>query len=226
MIEYYIKKKDLQTLKVIYFIGLLDDYDIIKDHYIYVCFLKIDEISKYCNLSTKETIHILKKMSEKSIEIEDTKYGTVKYIPTISYVSINSIENKIKIHIYYNIYNKFRELTQKYSFSILRLMFQTKYKYTLKFIFFLQTIDYSNILLLDEINRVLDTKYKRLSYVTKILEKIREELDLYSTISFLFEVNYLEESKPKSSKKAVSITVIIKRNRPKESNKSDIEIEN
>ncbi|HHH50821.1 MAG TPA: hypothetical protein ENK76_00400, partial [Campylobacterales bacterium] len=114
MIEYYIKKKDLQTLKVIYFIGLLDDYrDIIKDNYIYVCFFQIDEISKYCNLSTKEIIQILKKMTEKSIEIEDTQYGIVKYIPTISYISINSIQNQIKIHIYYNIYNKFRELTQK-----------------------------------------------------------------------------------------------------------------
>ena len=226
MIEYYIKKKDLQTLKVIYFIGLLDDYiDIIKDNYIYVCILKIDEISKYCNLPRKEIIEIIKKMCEKSIKIEDSEYGIVKYIPTISYMSINIIKSEIKIHIYYSIYTKFRELTQKYSFSILRLMFQTKYKYTLKFIFFLQTIDFRTILSLDEMNMLLDTKYKRVSSIIKILEEIKEELDLYSTNSFLFQVNYLEESKPKKSKKAVSITIVIKKNRPKESKKSDIEIE-
>ena len=225
MIEYYIKKKDLQTLKVIYFIGLLDYRNVIKDNYIFVCIFSISQISKACNLSTKEIIQILKKMGEKSIEIEDTKNGIVKYIPIVSYMSVSNIRDEIKVYIHYDIYNRFRDLTEIYTFSILGLMFQTKYKYTLKVISFLQNIEYSTILSLDEINKILDTKYKRFSSIEKILDQVREELELYSTISFLFEVNYIVKSKPRKTKKAVNITIVIKRNRPKKSKTNDTQIQ-
>jgi len=225
LIEYYIKKKDLQTLKVIYFIGLLDYRNVIKDNYIFVCIFSIKQISKACNISTKEIIQILKKMGEKSIELEDTKNGIVKYIPIVSYMSVSNIRDEIKVYIHYDIYNRFRDLIEIYTFSILGLMFQTKYKYTLKVISFLQNIEYSTILSLDEINKILDTKYKRFSSIEKILVQVREELELYSNISFLFEVNYIVESKPRKTKKAVNITIVIKRNRPKKSKINDTQIQ-
>jgi len=217
LLEYYIKKKDLQTLKVIYFIGLLDYKNVIKDNYIFACIFSLNQISKDCNLSTKEIIQILKKMAEKSIKIDDVENGIVKYIPIVSYMSVSSIKDEIRVYIHYDIYSKFQELTERYTFLLLGLMLQTKYKYTLKIISFLQTIEYSTILSLDDINRILDTKYKRFSSIEKILEKVREEIELYSTISFLFEVNYIEESKPRKNKKAVSITFVIKKNKPKKS---------
>jgi len=225
LLEYYIKKKDLQTLKVIYFIGLLDYKNVIKDNYIFACIFSLNQISKDCNLSTKEIIQILKKMAEKSIKIDDVENGIVKYIPIVSYMSVSSIKDEIRVYIHYDIYNRLKDLIEKYSFPILALMLQTKYKYTLKVISLLQKIEYSTILSIDEVNKILDTTYKRFSSIEKILERVREELELYSNISFLFEVNYILESKPRKTKKAVSITFVIKKNKPKKSIDNSPEIQ-
>jgi len=218
-IDNTIKKNNSSAIKTIYYIASIvekiEDLKKSRNEDMLKIVIDTQQMLKYTELSLLEIKRNLKAMQETSItfinELEDWEEG----INLLPYYKIIYGKGKIEIEIYKKIANLIIEVKRNYTMINTKQLMKLKSKHSLRLLPFLQKLaNYSeNVgkrakMELDELNEFFGTNYKRLTEIErKILFPVKEELDNNSTLSFIYEVEFLqlERGRPKAHKIVIDV---------------------
>jgi hypothetical protein len=223
LIENYIKNSNLVALKIIFYISKKSVKSSVTENHLHIFEIDTNEITSFCNISKKSLQRNIKKMTETSITISDQEKQRIDYISLIPRASFIWGVNKIEIGMFHDIYIMCKEVVNRYTNINLENMMKLESKHSIRMVAILERISqysqnigkratYSKEIL----NGIFGTNYKRISQIEqKILKPVKEELDKHSKFSFIMQVNYDKSPSSKGRPKAVSVTIDLVDNRPK-----------
>jgi len=182
--------------------------------------LKLDidtrEMLKFTELSLPEIRRNLKAMQETSITFINEEEDWEEGINLLPYYKFIYGKNKIEVQIFKKIADLIIDVKKNYTMIDTRSLMRLKSKHTLRMLPLLRKIEnYSKDVAkrkkmeLDDFNQFFGTSYKKLSDVQRfILDPVKEELDLNSKISFIYEVNFIQLEKGRPKAHNITIDVI------------------
>jgi len=200
LIKGMFENKTLTSLKLLLYIarvGLANNEIKHKEQGYYSIKLDIDDICSYTNTIRKTLLKALTAIQKTSITYFSTdkrrELGLktrVSLIPKIDDIS----KNILKIDIHSDILNMIKETSNFTPIKNLKNIMQIKKANSIRMLMIL------NMLLtythkrkkyaLEQLNFLFDTKYKNLyEFERKILKPVKEELDIHSSISFVYTKN-------------------------------------
>jgi plasmid replication initiation protein len=174
--------------------------------------LKLDidtrDMLKFTELTLPDIRRNLKAMQETSITFINEEEDWEEGINLLPYYKFIYGKNKIEVQIFQKVANLIVDVKKDYTMIDTRSLMRLKSKHTLRMLPLLRKIEsYSKDVAkrkrmeLEDFNQFFGTSYKNLYDVErKILLPVKEELDLNSRITFLYEVNFiqLEKGRPKA----------------------------
>jgi len=222
-IENAIQKNTLSALKTIYYLASiieeLDEFEIGSEQGMLKIALDRQRMIKYTELLLPEIRRNLKAMQETSITFINEEEEWEEGISLLPYYKFMYGKGKIHIEIYQKIANLIVEVKSNYTMLNTKQLMSLKSKHSLRLLPLLYKIsNYSdNVgkrtkMDLEDFNAFFGTKYKNLYEIErKILIPVKEELDSNSSLTFTYEVNFIQLNKGRP--KAHNITIdIVERN--------------
>lgn len=154
---------------------------------------------KYTELTLPEIKKNLKAMQETSITFINKEENWEEGINLLPYYKFVYGKNKIEIQIFRKIADLIVEVKRNYTMIDTSMLMKLKSKHSLRMLPLLRKIqNYSDdvakrkYMYLDDFNAFFGTSYKTLYEVErKILAPVKEELDEYSNLSFIYDVDFL-----------------------------------
>ena len=224
-IESAIQKNTIGALKTIYYLSgaieTVKDLDKMESDKLLSIKMNTRDMLKYTGMSLPEIKRNIKAMQQTSITFVDEERNTETGVSLLPYYRFVYGKHTIEVKIFVKIARQIIDVKRNYSMIDTKSLMQFKSKHTLKFLPVLYRISqYSDNVAkrktyeLRELNALFGTNYKRLTDIDKfVLKKVKEELDAYNKLSFLYEMNfdYFDAGRPK----AISITVDVIENAPK-----------
>jgi hypothetical protein len=242
-IESFITKNSIIPFKIVFYISRIHNYEnnikISEDNTNKLNTYHIDtkELCKYCNIDKSTLISNIKKLQETTITTinsnEELEYTTL--IPRSKFIWG---KNKLEIDLYKSIVQLIIEVEKKYttidftnimrihskhSFKILQLLEQIKnYSKTSEKVY-----KHSNgkettrielpkrkFFSIEELQLLLNVSYKSCSeFERRILEPSKEDLDLNSKYSFIYDSVFDNQGKGRPKSKGFYISVVDNKNR-------------
>ena len=221
-IDNALHKSNASAIKTIYYLAsviedmsqlkTLDDKELLS--------LRIDakRMLKYTEMTMPEIKRNIKAMQETSITFIDEKKKTVEGMNLLPYYEIYDGKLIIEIKLFTRIANMIVDVKKNYTRINTKSLMLLKNKHSLRILPLLGVI--SNYdgdvakrkhLDLEELNDLFGTKYKTLYDVErKILLPTKEELDSTSSLSFIYELNYINLGKGRPKAKDITIDLIEK----------------
>ncbi len=211
-IENVINKNTVGALKTIYYLATIienmDGFVEGSEKGMLKTTIETRQMLQYTGLQLPEIKRNLKAMQETSItfinEAEKIEIG----INLLPYYEFVYGKNKINIEIYQKIANMIVEVKKNYTMIDTQVLMQLKSKHTLRMLPLLYKIaNYSDDAMkrkrfeLEDLNGFFGTKYKKFSDIERrILKPVKEELDINSKISFVYDINFiqLDTGRPKA----------------------------
>lgn len=196
-IDATIHKSNVSALKTIYYIStILHNFDYTKE----LDIIKIDlrEMLKYTELTNKDIRNNLKAMQETSITFVNEQENIEEFISLIPRIKFHWGKNKIEIDLYSKIAKLIIKAVGQYSFINTKQLMRLKNKHSLRLLPVLYKLSQYDKDIpkrarydLSELNELFGTSYKRIVELErKILKPTKDELDIESEISFIYEINY------------------------------------
>jgi len=213
-------------------IRTIEDIQIKEDREIVKIILNREEIKKmlqYTEMTMPDIVRNIKAMQQTSITFINEEEKWEEGISLLPLYKIHYGRNQaIEINIFTKVARLIIEVGTNYTMIDTKKLMSFKSKHTLRFLPLLQRIanykknvdmknadgSYTTIdviakrkkLMLDDLNSFFGTKYKTLYHLEQyVLIPIKQELDLHSKISFVYEINF--DKFGKGRPKAVSITI-------------------
>ena len=220
LVESFVKQNNLTALKILFYIAY--DCEKIPAGEIIKIKMNTKDICEYCKVDIKTITRNLELMQKTSISWSDEK--------SKSFVSVLP-----KCHIEYggNIeITMFKEVIQmivdvrgklgKYSLINVEQLMRLKSKHGVRMILLLEMMNGFDEHVpklkkydLAELNLLFGTNYKRLGeFDRKILKPVKEDLDINSKLSFVYDINYDKEAHTVGRAKAVGVTIHLIDNNP------------
>lgn len=223
-IDNVIINSNASALKTMYYLStvleplLLGDKYSKKPNRIISVDINLKDALEYTELSLVEVKRNIKAMQETSITFIDMNEDTIEGMSLLPRYKLIPGKNIIEIDIYTQIAILIVDVKNNYTFINTKTLMNLKSKHSLRLLPILNRINqYSKDVGkrkkfdLDELNDLFGTKYKRLQDIERfILAPSKQELDLNSKLSFIYEINF--EAVALGRPKASNIVIDIKDN--------------
>jgi len=214
-----IEKSNLTTLKTIFFISLIFDlkkYDLDKYYDTQVIKLRfdIDKMLKLTNLDRRTIRDNLDKLQDTKITfVENENIHSYVLIPRY-HIQYN--KNQVEVDIYVKIAKLILQVKNNYSFVNVRDILNLKHKHSIRMLGLLyymnnfsKNVTKRQILTLNDLNAFFDTNYKTFGELErKVLKPIKEELDNNSTLTFVYEKNFMPKGRGRPRFNNITIDLI------------------
>lgn len=211
LIEAFIKKSNLNTLKLLFYISSLKNMS--QNNDLFTVEIPPNELCSHCNVTWETIKKNLKSMTEMSISVTDEKKES--FITVLPFVEI-PFEGKVKLRLFKEIVDLVIDVKRKYTtINIDQIMLLTS-KHSIRMLALLEMIALFDedipkrkTYVLEELNLLFGVNYKRLiTFAKEILEPVKAELDKDAKFSFNFQIKKDKMSKNKVGRaSAVSITI-------------------
>ena len=220
-IEGFLSKNNTVALKIIFYIARIHNYDhknlpISKTLMESTTRITLDTktLCRKCNIVESQLNDNLERLMKTTITTVDNKEELVKYalIPRTKRIYGKHL---LEIDIYNYVLNFIIQIEKNYTTMDFNNIMNIKNKHSLKMIQLLERISrfgdkvakrkfYS----LEEMNEMFGTKYRNnKEFQIRILDKVQEELDMYSKLSFLYESVYTTVGKGRPKSKGFMIDI-------------------
>lgn len=216
-IENVINKNNANAIKTIYYLATIlekeaDLFDT-ADKRLKSLVIDTKQMLKYTEMSLPEIKRNVKAMQETSITFIDEKNKTVEGMSLLPRYNILIGKHKIEIDIFYRIAKMIIDVKNNYTFINTKTLMNLKSKHTLRLLPVLNKINQYDKNVgkrkhcdLEYFNSLFGTKYKNLYEIErKVLMPVKEELDLNSKLTFIYELNF--EQLGMGRPKAINITI-------------------
>lgn len=216
-IDNTIKKNNLVCLKIMFYLAsVLKKQDItnIADTNLVYAIVDTRELLKYIHCTVKDIKQNLTAMQETSISFIDEKEKMVEGMSLLPYFNIRYGRNQTEVKLFKRIAEMIIEVEKNYTFINTKLLMKIKSKHTIRLLPFLTHIDnYDNHALprktmdMNQLNDFFGTNYRTIYAIEEnILKPVKSELDLFSKLSFCYEVNF-DPLGQRGRPKAMSVTI-------------------
>ncbi len=211
-IENVINKNNANAIKTVYYLAsiLEKETDLLDtpDTKLKTVIIDTKQMLKYTEMNLPEIKRNIKAMQETSITFVDEKENIEEGMSLLPRYKIIPGKHKIEIDIFYRIAKMIIDVKKNYTFINTKTLMNLKSKHSLRLLPVLNKINqYSDNVgkrkkyELEDLNDLFGTKYKRLKDIErKILDPVKEELDMNSKLTFTYEINFLnfEVGRPKA----------------------------
>jgi len=217
LVESFIKQNNLTALKILFYIAYdcqtIPKTDIIKIK------MDIKNLCEYCNVDTKTLIRNLEKMQKTSISWSDEKRKSfVSVLPKCEIIYGGNVE----ITIFKEVIKMIVDVKSKYTMINAEQLMLMKSKHSARMLLLLEMINGFDEHIpklkkyeLEEINQLFGTNYKRMGeFEREVLKKSKNDLDINSKISFIYDINYDKDIHSVGRSKAVGVTIHLTSNNP------------
>jgi plasmid replication initiation protein len=226
LIESFIKKNNLTTLKILFYISRSCD-SVVKNGDLVNLRLNIKDLLSYTNIDINTFKRNLSVIQKTLITFVSTSEGEARYVENVSVIPYSKIEygGFLELKLFTNIYNLIVDVKNKFTVIDLDNLMKLNSKHSCRMIQLLEYIEgfSSNIpkrkvYSLLEFNLMFDTNYKNFYELErKILIPVKSELDEFSSLTFLYSFNYDKVLKSSAGRpRAVSVVLDLKSNRTRQ----------
>lgn len=200
LIESEIIKYNQNAIKVIFYLASLLEKEAINfDNKINSLVIDTSDMFKYIDMSSDDLRKNLKSMQKTSISFVDNENKTQEFISLLPYIKYHYNKNKIEIDIYSKVAKLIIDVKKNYTFMNTKTLMSLKNKHSLRLLPVLNMINqYSDNVAkrktykLEDLNSLFGTKYKKIIDVERFLLKpIKEDLDMNSKLTFIYDINYI-----------------------------------
>lgn len=216
-IENVINKNNASAIKTVYYLAsiLEQETDLQDTPEVKLKTVTIDtrQMLKYTEMNLPEIKRNIKAMQETSITFIDEKENIEEGMSLLPRYKIIPGKHKIEIDIFYRIAKMIIDVKKNYTFINTKTLMNLKSKHSLRLLPLINKINQYDDNVgkrkkcdLDYLNNLFGTKYRNLYDIQrKILAPVKEELDMNSKLTFLYEINFdnFDVGRPK----ATSITI-------------------
>ncbi len=222
-IESAITKSNLSALKTLYFLStILSKVDMEKMKDDKIVGIKIDkrEMLKFTELSVNTLIKTTKAMQQTSITFVDEKEGITEGMSLLPRYKFVAGKNIVELDLYVRIAKMIVSVETKYTPMNIKDLMKLRNKHSLRLLALLSRIDtYADKdgnplpkrkhMTLEDLNDFFGTKYRSWTDIErKILFPVKEELDINSKLSFIYEADYENLGKGRPAFQKVVIDLI------------------
>jgi len=215
-IENAIIKSNASAIKTIFYLAsILEqvELDRVKDDKIIGIVIDTKQMLKYTEMTMPEIKRNIKAMQQTSITFEDEKAGIVTGMSLLPLYEIVHGKSKIRLDLYGRIARMILGVKDNYTYINTKTLMNLKKAHSIRMLAILNMIAGFDSEVakrkhydLGDLNEIFGTKYRNLyDMQRKVLEPVKEELDLNSKLSFLHEINF--DNFGKGRPKAVNITI-------------------
>jgi len=217
LVESFVKQNNLTALKILFYIAYdcekVPAGDIIKIK------MNIKDICEYCKVDIKTITRNLEQMQKTSISWTDEKSKSFVSVLPKCHIEFGG---NIEITMFKEVIQMIVDVKSKYTSVNAEQLMRLKSKHSARMILLLEMmngfdehIPKLKRYVLDELNLLFGTKYKRLGeFDRKILKPVKEDLDENAKLSFVYDVNYDKEAHTVGRAKAVGVTIHLIDNNP------------
>ena len=218
-IENAIQKSNYSTLKTMFYLAtVLSEVDMtnMKDNKIVGIKIPKRAMLKFTELTAGTIIKSVKRMQETSITFVDPETKGVEGYSLLPRYNFVPNKDYIEFDIYVRIAKMLVEVKTNYTKMNIKNLMLVKSSHSLRFMALLNRIaEYSDnvakrkVMSLDDLNLFFGTNYKSWTRIeNKIIKPIKEELDLISKYSFIYESNFtnLGRGRPKFRDVTIDLT--------------------
>jgi len=217
-----IASSNANAVKTIYYLAsIIEKFDQLEeqaDKLLLDVTIDTREMLKYTGITLPEIRRNLKAMQETSITFIDEKEGIEEGINLLPLYKFVYGKHQIKISLFTQIAKMIVDVKKNYTFINTKELMKLKSKHSLRLLPLLNTIagydkgiDKSKNMTLEELNEFFGTKHRSLyDLENKILIPIKEELDINSKLSFVYEINFESLGRGRPRAKNVTIEIIEK----------------
>lgn len=217
-IENVINNNNASSIKTIYYLStVLENMDLssLKETELVNLTIDTKNMLSYTSLNIIDIRRNIKAMQQTSITFIDEKDNTIEGMSLLPRYRIVPGVNKIEIDLFARIARMIIDVKKNYTFIDTRTLMLLKSKHSLRLLPVLNKIaSYSKnvakrkVYTLDDLNDLFGTKYTRLKEIErKILDPVKNELDMSSKLSFVYEINFesVAVGRPKASKITIDV---------------------
>lgn len=216
-IENVINKNNANAIKTVYYLATIlekeTDLQDTPDRKLKSLTIDTRQMLQYTEMSLPEIKRNIKAMQETSITFVDEEQNIEEGMSLLPRYNIVAGKHKIEIDIFYKIAKMIIDVKKNYTFINTKTLMNLRSKHTLRLLPLLNRINqYSDNVGkrkkydLGDLNDLFGTKYTRLAEIErKILLPVKEELDMNSKLTFMYEINF--EQLGKGRPKAINITI-------------------
>ena len=214
LLENYIKKSNLTALKILFYLsGANVKVTSNKDDTLHTFKLNVNIVCKFCNIEKQTLYRNLKKMQETSITLKDG--DKISYYSILPRIKLMPGTSKLEVDMFNIVFKLAKAIKCQYANINLENLMKSKSKNVIRILSILEKLNnYDNNIpkrkryTLEELNGIFDTNYKRIGAIEKeILKPSKIELDTFSKLTFIYQINYDKAPEKKGRPKAVSVTI-------------------
>lgn len=218
-IENVVNNNNASAIKTVYYLATvlenmsLDTYE---DNQLVNILLDTKQMLTYTEMTLPEIKRNIKAMQETSISFIDENEDIIEGMSLLPRYKIIPAKHRIEIDLFSKIAKMVIDVKRNYTFINTKTLMNLKSKHSIRLLPVLNRISqYSDNVAkrkkyyLEDLNDLFGTKYKRLVDIDrKILEPVKNELDMVSKLTFIYEINFesLEVGRPKAT--TITIDVI------------------
>lgn len=215
-IENVIAKNNASAIKTVYYLAsILEKMDLStkNDEELLNIVIDTKQMLKYTEMNLPEIKRNIKAMQETSITFVDEVQDIIEGMSLLPRYKIIPGKHRIEIDLYSKIGKMIIDVKKNYTFINTKTLMNLKSKHSLRLLPLLNKINQydENVAKrkkcdLEYLNSLFGTNYKRFQDIDRfILAGVKEELDMNSKLTFLYEINF--DSFDIGRPKATSITI-------------------
>lgn len=213
-----ITKNNYLTLKILFYVvqnGIIKEQ---KEELTKVV-LDLKTLKKNLELDFKNLRQNIKQIQKTLITIRENKnIIDMTIIPKVFYDYHNQ---NIELTLFNEVLNELKELKNKFTIIDLDNLINLQNKHSIRLLTILENIasydnDYGKVKYFtkDELNTLFNTNYKGIKEIERaILKPIQEELDQYSKLSFIYNLDYDIDTLKAGRKPIVGVKIYLKENK-------------
>lgn len=213
-----ITKNNYLTLKILFYM-VLNGNNLSKNEETTVISICIRELKKVLNIDFKNLRQNIKFIQKTLITIKQNKnIIDMTLIPKVVY---NYEEQQLHITLFNDVLNELKELKNRFTTIDLNNLINLQNKHSIRLLTILENINtYDDYIgkvktfTKDELNQLFDTNYKSVKEIERaILKPIKDELDQYSKLSFIYSLEYDIDTLRVGRKPIIGVKIYLKENK-------------
>lgn len=225
LVNSFVKKNNLVTLKVLFYLSSLE---LVIPKGSDICHFKFNvrDILSFCNVDLRTLRNNLKIMSETSLTfISEDLEGVARYEENITVLPYVKYDYKgfFEVKLFSKVLGLITDVKNKFTVIDINNLMSLKSKHSIKMI---QLLEYINgfsssvakrkVYTLDDMNSLFGTNYQRFKdFERKVLIPVKDELDEFSSLTFLYEFN-LDKVSSLGRPKITSVVIDLKSNKTRQ----------
>lgn len=215
-IENAISSANVNAIKITFYLAsVLEKKDIDFSQRLNTLELDTKDLLKYTEITAHEARRTLLQMQKTSISFINEELQEELHINLLPSIHFKWGKNKVEVDLYSKIAKLIVDVKKNYTFINTKTLMGLKNPHSIRLLPILNKIsNHSDNVAkrkhyeLEDLNAIFGTNYKRLIEIErKILSQVKEELDLNSKLTFLYETQFdnLGKGRPKATRITIDV---------------------